>query len=52
MAIIGAFTQAPKHSTSEIVNRLSFVVSPTLMPSFFYGRRKKDATMLSHSLGQ
>lgn len=36
MAIIGAFTQAPKHSTSDIVNNLSFVVSPTLIPSFCY----------------
>jgi hypothetical protein len=29
---MGALTQAPKHSTSESVNNLSFVVSPTPMP--------------------
>lgn len=40
MAIIGAFTHAPKHSTSEIVNNLSFVVSPTLIPSFFCTKPK------------
>lgn len=40
MAIMGAFTQAPKHSTSEIVNKLSFVVSPTSMPNFFCERNR------------
>ena len=32
--IIGAWTQAPRHSTSDKVNNLSFVVSPTLIPKF------------------
>ena len=37
--IIGAFTHAPKHSTSVNVNKPSFVVSPFLIPkwlSIFY----------------
>lgn len=34
-ANIGALTQAPRHSTSEIVNILSLDVSPTLMPIVF-----------------
>lgn len=45
MAIIGAFTQAPKHSTSDIVNNLSFVVSPTLIPSFCYLWKRPNETI-------
>src|SRR6185437_8220915 len=33
--MIGALTQAPRHSTSNRVNFLSGVVSPMPMPSFF-----------------
>lgn len=31
---MGALTQAPKHSTSDNVKRLSLVVSPTLIFNF------------------
>jgi hypothetical protein len=33
--MIGALTQAPRHSTSVSVNSRSGVVSPMPMPSFF-----------------
>lgn len=43
MANSGALTQAPRHSTSDMVNIPSFVVSPTPIPNVFYNNKdKKD----------